>query len=177
MLCACTNEHGTALLSRVSSRPLLNISRLIEAVFLGDSFETGMLNPIPQPPPTCQAFRVEPLRDEDELSGIYPSRMTAQLVLQFATAEELDSYGRLIHFEDALIYLLGRSAKVDGHDLGSGEMNIFIITEDPVSTFALVQQTDPSTRPSQEMKAAYRPIDGEDFVCLWPPELEHFDVI
>ena len=111
------------------------------------------------------------------MSGIYTARMTAQLVLQFTTAEELDSYDRLIRFEDALISLLGRSAKVDGHDFGAGEMNIFIITEDPVSTFALVQQTDQSIRPSQEMKAAYRPIDGEEFVCLWPPKLEHFDII
>ncbi len=111
------------------------------------------------------------------LAGAYTFIMTAQLVLQFATAEELDSYDRLILFEDALISLLGRSAKVDGHDCGSGEMNIFITTETPISTFALVQQTDQSIRPSQEMKAAYRPMDGDDFTCLWPPGLEDFDVI
>ena len=103
--------------------------------------------------------------------------MTAQLGLQLATAEDVDSYEQMIRFENALISVLGRSANVDGHDFGSGEMNIFIITEDPVSTFALVQQTDQSIRPSQEMKAAYRPIDGQDFVCLWPPRLEHFDVV
>ena len=107
----------------------------------------------------------------------YTSIMTAQLVLQFATAEDLDSYDRLILFEDALISLLGRSAKVDGHDFGAGEMNIFILTEDPISTFALIQQTDQSIRPSQEMKAAYRSIDGDDFICLWPPGLENFDII
>ncbi len=103
--------------------------------------------------------------------------MTAQWVLQFATAEDLDSYDKMIRFENEIMSLLGRSAKVDGHDLGSGEMNIFIISKDPVSTFALVQQTDQSIRPSQEIKAAYRPIDGEDFVCLWPPGLEHFNVV
>ena len=103
--------------------------------------------------------------------------MTAQLVLQFVTAEDLDSYDKLIRFENALIASLDRSAHVDGHDLGSGEMNIFIITEDPFSTFALVQQTDQSMRPSQEMKAAYRPLDADDFICLCPPGLENFDVI
>lgn len=111
------------------------------------------------------------------LVGIYTSYMTAQLVLQFATAEDLDGYDRMIRFENALISLLGRSAHVDGHDFGSGEVNIFIITKDPISTFALVQQTDQSIRPSLEMKAAYRSMDGETFVCLWPPGLEYFDVI
>jgi hypothetical protein len=102
--------------------------------------------------------------------------MMAQLVLQFV-AEDLDSYDKLIRFENLLISSLGRSAKVDGHDLGSGEMNIFVITEDPISTFALVQQTEQSIWPSQDMKAAYRRLDGDDFICLWPPGLEDFDVI
>lgn len=102
--------------------------------------------------------------------------MTAQLVLQFATAESLDSYDKLIRFEDALIALLDGQAHVDGHDFGSGEMNIFILTQDPVATFALVQQTAVPTRPSQEMKAAYRPLDGEDYVCLWPPQLKQFRI-
>jgi hypothetical protein len=102
--------------------------------------------------------------------------MKAQLVLQFATDEDLDSYDKLIRFEDALISLFGRSAKVDGHDFGLGEMNIFILTEDPISTFELVQQTDHSERPSQEMRAAYRSVDSEDYVCLWPAELKQFHI-
>lgn len=100
--------------------------------------------------------------------------MTAQMILQFSTAEDLDSYDKLIRFEEALILLLGESAEVDGHDFGSGEMNVFIHTDDPTATFALVQQIDRSIRPSQEMRAAYRPVDGEDYVCLWPPELKQF---
>lgn len=59
--------------------------------------------------------------------------MTAQLVLQFAKAEDLNNYDKLLRFEEALISLLGRSADVDGHDFGSGEMNIFILTEDPTT--------------------------------------------
>ena len=102
--------------------------------------------------------------------------MTAQLVLQFPTSEDVDSYDKLIQFEEALISLLGESAEVDGHDFGGGEMNVFILTEDPISTFAVVQQTDRSIRPSQDMRAAYRPIDGEDYVCLWPPKLTQFQL-
>lgn len=102
--------------------------------------------------------------------------MTAQVVLQFSASEDVDSYDKLIQFEEALISLLGEGAEVDGHDFGAGEMNVFILTEDPISTFAVVQQTDRSIRPSQDMRAAYRPIDGEDYVCLWPPELTQFQL-
>ena len=107
----------------------------------------------------------------------YTASMKAQLILQFKPAEDFDSYDRLIRFEEALVSVVGASAKVDGHDFGSGEMNIFILTEDPIATFALVQQTDESVRPSQAMKAAFRQIDGEDYVCLWPLELRQFEVI
>lgn len=102
--------------------------------------------------------------------------MTAQVVLQFSTSEDVDSYDKLIRFEEALISLLGESAEVDGHDFGAGEMNVFILTEDPIETFAVVQQTDRSIRPSQDMRAAYRPIDEEDYVCLWPPALTQFEL-
>jgi hypothetical protein len=102
--------------------------------------------------------------------------MTAQLVLQFKLAEDLDSFDRLIRFEEALSAVVGRIAKVDGHDFGAGEMNIFILTEDPVATFALVQQMDESIRPSQEMRVAYRLIDREEYICLWPPELSLFQL-
>lgn len=102
--------------------------------------------------------------------------MTAQLVLQFVTTEDLDSYDKLIRFEDLLFSLLGANAAVDRHDCGSGEMNIFIITQSPAATFALVQQAEQSLWPSREMRAAYRWIDQEDYICLWPPELNQFDV-
>ena len=102
--------------------------------------------------------------------------MKAQLVLQFKTGEDLDSFDRLIRFEEELIALIGKTAEVDGHDSGSGEMNIFILTEDPIATFTLVQQTDESVRPSAGMKAAYRLLDRDDYVCLWPPELSHFNI-
>lgn len=102
--------------------------------------------------------------------------MTAQLVLQFKTGEDLDSFDRLIRFEEELISIVGKTAEVDDHDLGSGEMNIFILTEDPVATFNLLQQAGEAIWPTEEMKAAYRLLDREDYVCLWPPELNHFDV-
>jgi hypothetical protein len=102
--------------------------------------------------------------------------MTAQLVLQFPLGEDVDNYNKLIRFEGVLIASLGLGAKVDGHDFGAGEMNIFILTQDPVASFAFVQQTDRSLWPSQEVRAAFRSVEENDYVCLWPPELDHFQV-
>ena len=110
------------------------------------------------------------------LTKIYTALMKTKLVLQFKTDGDLDSFDRLVGFEEVLSSVIGRMAEVDGHDFGTGEMNIFILTEDPIATFALVQQTDESLRPSTDMKAAYRLIDRENYVCLWPPELSHFHV-
>jgi hypothetical protein len=102
--------------------------------------------------------------------------MRTQLVLQFKADEDLGSFDKLIKFEEALFSLVGETDDVDGHDFGTGEMNIFILTDDPVATFNLVQQTDESIRPSKEMRAAYRLLHGEEYVCLWPPGLSHFRV-
>jgi hypothetical protein len=55
-------------------------------------------------------------------------------VLQKA-ANSIDDFEDIISFEDALIGLLSGKADVDGHDFGSGEANIFIITSKPISTY------------------------------------------
>jgi hypothetical protein len=55
-----------------------------------------------------------------------------QLVLQFRPwgARHFDE---LVRLEDQVIELLEGDAKVDGHDLGSNEANIFIFCSDPSS--------------------------------------------
>ena len=50
--------------------------------------------------------------------------MKNQLVLQFR-GDSLEDYDAMISLEDELIETLRDSAKVDGHDVGSGEVNIF----------------------------------------------------
>ena len=65
--------------------------------------------------------------------------MTTQLVLQFKADGDLGSFDKLVSFEEALSSVLGQMADVDGHDSGSGEMNIFILTDHPIATFNLVQ--------------------------------------
>ena len=60
--------------------------------------------------------------------------MTFQLVLQF-NSDSLSDYDAMVTLEDELIQELGDAADVDGHDIGSGQTNIFIVTSDPESTF------------------------------------------
>lgn len=74
--------------------------------------------------------------------------------------------------ENRLIEGLGHTAKVDGHDCGSGETNIFIFTSDPSATFWRVRQVLQREGQLQSVRAAYRPVDGEQFTVLWPENSE-----
>ena len=82
--------------------------------------------------------------------------------------DSLANYDQMVELEDKLIEELGRSAKVDGHDCGSGETNIFIFTSDPPTTFWRVRQTLLREGRLESVTAAYRPVDGEEFTVLWP---------
>lgn len=93
--------------------------------------------------------------------------MKYQLVLQFG-GDTLADYDLMVSLEDRLIEDLSHSAKVDGHDCGSGETNIFIITPDPLATFWRVRQTLQRERLLESVVAAYRLVGGEQFTVLWP---------
>ena len=54
--------------------------------------------------------------------------MKIQLVLELP-ANTIDDFDLLIELENALIEALAKRHLVDGHDFGSGTMNIFILTE------------------------------------------------
>lgn len=99
--------------------------------------------------------------------------MRYQLVLQFR-GDALDDYDQMIALEDRLIQDLGHSAKVDGHDCGSGERNIFIFTSDPAATFWTVRQTLSLEGQLESVVAAYRPFLGErlseQFTVIWPED-------
>jgi hypothetical protein len=102
------------------------------------------------------------------------AKMKYQLVIQFS-GKSMDDFDHLIEIEDTLEENLTGDCEVDGHDFGSGEMNIFILTEEPVETFmqtkSLLDHDDLSN-----MKAAYRDIEAEKFTILWPKGLTKFVV-
>ncbi len=101
--------------------------------------------------------------------------MQYQLVLQFPVAETTDMdqlLDRLSDIEDALDERLAELAEVDGHDLGSGEMNIFIHTDEPRKTFATAKATLEEFDWVLNMVAAYRELTGDDYVRLWPMDTQ-----
>jgi hypothetical protein len=90
-----------------------------------------------------------------------------QLVIQFHadTVADLDA---LIRLEDNLSEHLGTSAEVDGHDIGTTERNIFVLTDSPVDTF---EQVQPLLRTKGILGAAtvaYRTVNGSHYTVLWP---------
>lgn len=98
------------------------------------------------------------------------------LVLQWPVTIEAD-FEALIAMEDLLEAGLPEAqGSVDGHDVGAGEMNIFVHSDRPVEAFRYVMSllaTDPNWA---GVRAAYRPIDGDGYVVVWPQTLDVFSV-
>ena len=93
--------------------------------------------------------------------------MKYQLVLQFPENSIAD-YDEMIALEDELIEKLGTSAKFDGHVSGSGEMNIFIHTDEPKKVFGMIRPVMGKRRLVENLVAAYREMAGEDYTVVWP---------
>lgn len=101
--------------------------------------------------------------------------MKYQLVLQFQAQSMMD-FDELIVLEDLLIENLPPHSEVDGHDFGSGEFNIYILTDEPTESFRTAEEMIGHYHPQQTLKAAYRELGQDNFVILWPPNLPGFKV-
>jgi hypothetical protein len=95
--------------------------------------------------------------------------MQYQLVLQFRH-RPLEDLEAIVALEERLDMHLAGIAKVDGHDIGSSEANIFIITSDPVGTFGAIQPVLARANLLLGATVAYRPSDGNDYSVLWPAQ-------
>lgn len=89
------------------------------------------------------------------------------LVLQWPGSSEAD-FEELVRMEDKLESSLSDEAIVDGHDLGSGEMNIFIETDQPARAFAEVQAILSQWPRWADVRVAHREGDGDTYTVLWP---------
>ncbi len=103
--------------------------------------------------------------------------MRYQLVLQWSTASGLKDYDSLIEIENLLLQKLDKQYEVDGHDLGSGEMNIFILTNDPAGCFEQTKAILGHRNAWVRIRVGYREISSDEFVILCPNHLMKFDVI
>lgn len=101
--------------------------------------------------------------------------MKYQLVLQLPAASIKD-YDAMIELEDAIIESLGGIGDVDGHDAGSGEMNIFVLTDQPQAAFERIKALLGTRDFMPDLKVAYRGIGTNAFVVLHPPGLTRFAI-
>ncbi len=101
--------------------------------------------------------------------------MKYQLVLQMPFAA-LTDYDDMIRFEGAVTKELGVLGSVDGHDAGSGEMNIFLLTDDPAAAFDRIKPLAEAQGLLAKLVAAYREVDGEEYVVVYPPGRTDFAV-
>lgn len=93
--------------------------------------------------------------------------MRYQLVLQF-TGDDPRVLEELIALEDQLIAAFDGSADVDGHDIGSNQANVFVLTDEPIETFARAKPLLEKRGLLGSVRAAYRDADGDDYALLWP---------
>lgn len=93
--------------------------------------------------------------------------MDYQLVLQLRGDDCLD-FDAMVSLEDRIQQIVEPIAEVDGHDSGSGEMNIFIFTGDPVTTFERAKPLLSASSLLDKVSVAYRELCSDDFTRLWP---------
>jgi hypothetical protein len=101
--------------------------------------------------------------------------MKYRLVLQFP-ASSIRDYDDMVALEIDIIGVLGDVGEVDGHDAGSGEMNIFVDTNDPSSAFERIMTLARAIAFSPELKVAYREKGTTRFTALKPFGLADFRV-
>jgi len=102
--------------------------------------------------------------------------MKYQLVLQWP-ASSVDDYDSIISIEDSLIEELPSNSEVDGHDAGAGQMNIFIRTDEPTETFEDVKNILEGDDAWTDIRIAYRDLERNEYVVLWPKDLKEFDIL
>lgn len=95
------------------------------------------------------------------------SEPTHQLVIQFPEAA-FSNFDDLVAYEDSLCEALGDRHEVDGHDLGSGEVNFFVFTDDPEGAVAKIRDAEDGLLAHRDVRAAARLVEGQDFRPLWP---------
>jgi hypothetical protein len=96
--------------------------------------------------------------------------MKYQLVLQF-DASAIEDFDELLKLELDLGIDLGLDLEnkhaVEGHDLGSDEMSLFINTDQPEKAFSIAKKLLANTHITK-IVAAYRALDSEEYTVLYP---------
>lgn len=92
--------------------------------------------------------------------------MQSQLVLKFRRPV-LDAAG-VASLERELRDILGGSVVMDGHNERVRDIDVFIITEDPVATFRRCKPVLEQMLVLDRVVAAHRFVGGLQFKVIWP---------
>ena len=95
-----------------------------------------------------------------------------QVAVQFVIDDSTD-FDSMIHIEDMLkvVFLADASAVVDGHDIGQGRFNIFLLTKaslDSVVDRIKVALDDLGVL--KDATIAHRPTSGSGYAVVWPEQ-------
>ena len=93
--------------------------------------------------------------------------MAYQLVLQFK-GNTIPDFHSLVTLEEKLQRIVEPIAEVDGHDIGSGEINIFVLTADPVGTFERAKTLLSDASLLHKVGSAYRDLSSDKYTIVWP---------
>lgn len=102
-------------------------------------------------------------------------RYKQELVLQLP-ASSIKDYDALIELEDGIIAGIGNLGEVDGHDMGVGEMNIFVRTDHPTLAFQKIKSLLGTQDFMPDLKVAYRDVGKDNFTILHPAGLTCFAI-
>ena len=80
--------------------------------------------------------------------------MRYRLILQLP-ASSMEDYDRIVELEEKLVPTLGNLGNVDGNDMGSGDANIFILTDQPELAFGRLRSTLENV---PDLKVAYHEV-------------------
>lgn len=93
--------------------------------------------------------------------------MSYQLVLQ-VRGDSLVDFDVMMNLERELSIELNDIAEVDGHDMGCGEINIFILTTNPTVVFEASKPILDRFKFLNDVKAGYRLLSDDVYTTIWP---------
>ena len=93
--------------------------------------------------------------------------MDYQLVIKF-WRKSLADEAFLATVEDELKKVLKDSVELEGYDVSAKEINLFMLTADPRTSFRKARDVLEGMGVQQGLSAAYRLVGGAQFTSIWP---------
>ncbi len=97
--------------------------------------------------------------------------MKGQLIVQFPLGSEaIPDFDALVRVEDLLVqaYAQNRAATVDGHDVGLGKVNYFIVPRDSWTRVIAIAQEHLRHHGLLRSAVIAKRLASERFVVVWP---------